>query len=298
MVRQEDVDNLFAKPGTARRHCMMVSACIVFDVAIYPLMIYFLFIDVPDFLKSPSGQEEKNMVLLIKLAAMCGFTFVVCMYQVILFDLFGQHCSRMRETFSPSKTVPSAPANMETERSDEWNHRQEEAGHGLPSPGHPDMIHEEATAMMLPGATSPSRMPVIEEDPYAAGATTVQVNFQRGGARAQSLNNIDERGKGQAFVQRFHSEDHVAGSRSSSSMVEPAATLDGRCHVCSNSADMASLTPLSDGHLVCTHCRPSKKGGASASCRSTAGKHHEKTVSFDRETVFTYIKQTPVQTPR
>ena len=28
--------------------------------------------------------------------AMCGFTFVVCMYQVILFDLFGQHCSRMR----------------------------------------------------------------------------------------------------------------------------------------------------------------------------------------------------------
>jgi len=51
MVRKEDVDNLFAKPGTARRHCMMVSACIVFDVAIYPLMIYFLFIDVPDFLK-------------------------------------------------------------------------------------------------------------------------------------------------------------------------------------------------------------------------------------------------------
>ena len=28
------------------------------------------------------------------------------------------------------------------------------------------------------------------------------------------------------------------------------------------------------------------------------GKSHEKTVSFDRETVFTYIKQTPVQTPR
>ena len=28
--------------------------------------------------------------------AMCGFTFVVCMYQVILFDLFGQHCLRMR----------------------------------------------------------------------------------------------------------------------------------------------------------------------------------------------------------
>jgi hypothetical protein len=33
---------------------MMVSACIVFDVAIYPLMIYFLFIDVPDFLKQGS----------------------------------------------------------------------------------------------------------------------------------------------------------------------------------------------------------------------------------------------------
>lgn len=31
---------------------MMVSACIVFDVAIYPLMIWFLFIDVPDFLRS------------------------------------------------------------------------------------------------------------------------------------------------------------------------------------------------------------------------------------------------------
>ena len=27
---------------------------------------------------------------------MCGLTFVACMYQVILFDLFGQHCSRMR----------------------------------------------------------------------------------------------------------------------------------------------------------------------------------------------------------
>lgn len=294
MVRKEDVDNLFAKPGTARRHCMMVSACIVFDVAIYPLMIYFLFIDVPDFLKSPSGQEEENMVLLIKLAAMCGFTFVVCMYQVILFDLFGQHCSRMREAFSPSKTVPSAPA--ETDRSDEWNHRHEEPGHGIQSPGHPD-LHEEATAMMLPGATSPSRMPVIEEDPYTAGATTVQVNFQRGGARAQSLNNIDERGKGQAFVQRFHSEDHAPGSRSSPSMVEPVATLDGRCHVCSNSADMASLTTLSCGHLVCMNCRPSKKGGACPSCRSTAGKH-QKSVSFDRETVFTYIKQTPVQTPR
>lgn len=235
------------------------------------------------------------MVLLIKLAAMCGFTFVVCMYQVILFDLFGQHCSRMREAFSPSKTVPSAPA--ETDRSDEWNHRHEEPGHGIQSPGHPD-LHEEATAMMLPGATSPSRMPVIEEDPYTAGATTVQVNFQRGGARAQSLNNIDERGKGQAFVQRFHSEDHAPGSRSSSSMVEPVATLDGRCHVCSNSADMASLTTLSCGHLVCMNCRPSKKGGACPSCRSTAGKHHEKSVSFDRETVFTYIKQTPVQTPR
>ncbi len=31
---------------------MMVSACVVFDVAIYPLMIWFLFIDVPDFLQS------------------------------------------------------------------------------------------------------------------------------------------------------------------------------------------------------------------------------------------------------
>ena len=33
-------------------------------------------------------------------------------------------------------------------------------------------------------------------------------------------------------------------------------------------------------------------------CWLQAGKSHEKTVSFDRETVFTYIKQTPVQTPR
>ena len=38
---------------------------------------------------------------------------------------------------------------------------------------------------------------------------------------------------------------------------------------------------------------------AGARAESTkAAKPHEKTVSFDRETVFTYIKQTPVQTPR
>lgn len=33
------------------RHCMMVSACIIFDIAIYPLMIWFLFIDIPEFLR-------------------------------------------------------------------------------------------------------------------------------------------------------------------------------------------------------------------------------------------------------
>ncbi|CAJ1376928.1 unnamed protein product, partial [Effrenium voratum] len=95
MVRQEDVDNLFAKPGTARRHCILLSACIIFDVTIYPLMIWFLFIDVPAFLQPPPQEEDERMFLFIKLGAVCGFTFVVCMYQVILFDLFGQHCSRM-----------------------------------------------------------------------------------------------------------------------------------------------------------------------------------------------------------
>lgn len=257
MVRQYDADNLFAKPGTARRHCMMVSACVVFDVAIYPLMIWFLFIDVPDFLQPPSGQEEERMVLFIKLAAMCGFTFVVCMYQVILFDLFGQHCTRMREAFSPSKSVSHDPVGMETEKDDEWNRRQEDPHslHGLP-PGHPAqpglLQHsrlEEDGAMMIPGAMPQNHMPVIEETPEA-GATMVQAiqpaHIQRHAARSQS-NILDERPK--------------AAVRSAS-----------------------SLEPLAD---VRAEAVPKK-----------AGKSHEKTVSFDRETVFTYIKQTPVQTPR
>ena len=35
---------------------MMVTACIVFDVTIYPLIIWFLFIDVPEFLQ-PGSQH-------------------------------------------------------------------------------------------------------------------------------------------------------------------------------------------------------------------------------------------------
>eukprot|EP00434_Breviolum_minutum_P024618 symbB.v1.2.021739.t1/scaffold1896.1/size96813/10 len=259
MVRQYDADNLFAKPGTARRHCMMVSACVVFDVAIYPLMIWFLFIDVPDFLRPPSNQEEERMVLFIKLAAMCGFTFVVCMYQVILFDLFGQHCLRMREAFSPSKSVSHEPVGTETEKDDEWNRRQEDPHslHGLPAghPAQPGLQHsrlEEDGAMMIPGVMPQNHMPVIEETPETV-ATMVQAiqpaHIQRHGARSQSkLNSLDEHQK--------------AAGRSASSSVEPVADV------------RAEAVP--------------KK----------AGKSHEKTVSFDRETVFTYIKQTPVQTPR
>eukprot|EP00438_Fugacium_kawagutii_P035418 Skav202008 [mRNA] locus=scaffold1829:92889:103669:- [translate_table: standard] len=192
MVRQEAVDSLFAKPGTARRHCMMVSACIVFDVAIYPLMIWFLFIDVPDFLKlGPKKAQIRKLQSCIVIAciseAMCGFTFVVCMYQVILFDLFGQHCTRM-----------------------------------------------------LPGGPGPSVSRC-----EMAGALVGWLSMQKPGEYVVSI-------------------------------------------FCCLIVEFPEQTPSfnqerSAGHSILS---------------AQAGKNHEKTVSFDRETVFTYIKQTPVQTPR
>ena len=68
----------------------------------------------------------------------------------------------------------------------------------------------------------------------------------------------------------------------------------------------AEAVPKKAGHLSTPHriipANPSRVYFFPASCVAVgmleAGKSHEKTVSFDRETVFTYIKQTPVQTPR
>eukprot|EP00439_Symbiodinium_sp_Y106_P061363 s1597_g9.t1 len=227
MVRQEDVDNLFAKPGTVRRHCLLLSACIVFDVTIYPLMIWFLFIDVPAFLQAPPREEDERMFLFIKLGAVCGFTFVVCMYQVILFDLFGQHCSRMRQALSMErKPVPQTRADAEGKHLEAWDTRPEDAA------GQPNLVESESV-LALPGALYPQHlgMPAIEEAPES---TVVQM------------------------VTPFQSQDTAA---------------------------RAPLQSLTDG------------GGGDENDRSgtkkSAAKPHEKTVSFDRETVFTYIKQTP-----
>ena len=46
----------------------MVSACIIFDVAIYPLMIWFLFIDVPDFLKQLGRANDMKRHEMTKVA--------------------------------------------------------------------------------------------------------------------------------------------------------------------------------------------------------------------------------------
>ncbi|CAJ1427933.1 unnamed protein product [Effrenium voratum] len=88
------------------------------------------------------------------------------------------------------------------------------------------------------------------------------------------------------------------GMRSLQSSDQTASAQDGRCFVCSISSGIASLATASCGHLVCSSCSTSKKGGACLNCKPNASKSNEKTVSFDRETVFTYIKQTPETTPR
>ncbi|CAE7661873.1 unnamed protein product [Symbiodinium pilosum] len=302
MVRQEDVDNLFAKPGTVRRHCLLLSACIVFDVTVYPLMIWFLFIDVPAFLQAPPREEDERMFLFIKLGAVCGFTFVVCMYQVILFDLFGQHCSRMRQALSMErKPVPQTRVDDAASKHFEaWDVRPDDAA-SLAGP-------PEDSVMALPGALYPQHlgMPSIEEAP---DGTVVQMvaPFQ---SRTMSRNPPgmagDERGRAHAVASRkYHSEGGDTAARALHSFVPEGGadalqgTLDGRCYVCSSSPGIVGLVSASCGHLVCNSCIvTTKKGSTCLSCKAAAGKSNEKTVSFDRETVFTYIKQTPVQTPR
>ncbi|CAE7219516.1 hypothetical protein AK812_SmicGene30570 [Symbiodinium microadriaticum] len=262
MVRQEDVDNLFAKPGTVRRHCLLLSACIVFDVTIYPLMIWFLFIDVPAFLQAPPREEDERMFLFIKLGAVCGFTFVVCMYQVILFDLFGQHCSRMRQALSmEQKPLPETRAeDAEGKHLEAWDTRPDD-GAGQPKLAESDSI------LALPGALYPQHlgMPAIEEAPES---TVVQmVTPFQSQSRTMSRNpSGDERGRvSAAAARKYHSEGQDTAAR-------------------------APLQSLTDGGSGDENDRSGTK--------KSAAKPHEKTVSFDRETVFTYIKQTPVQTPR
>ncbi|CAJ1363918.1 unnamed protein product [Effrenium voratum] len=266
MVRQEDVDNLFAKPGTARRHCILLSACIIFDVTIYPLMIWFLFIDVPAFLQPPPQEEDERMFLFIKLGAVCGFTFVVCMYQVILFDLFGQHCSRMRRPLE--KPVAVTEQDIGAKSYDE-RPRQDLAA---------SRAHLQDGDIALPGAIHQPRqtMPSIEEShDYPA----VHAVMSRANSHSRATMGSESRAP-TALLRKYHSED------------------DGRCFVCSISSGIASLATASCGHLVCSSCSTSKKGGACLNCKPNASKSNEKTVSFDRETVFTYIKQTPETTPR
>mmetsp|Transcript_9578 Transcript_9578/g.17792 ORF Transcript_9578/g.17792 Transcript_9578/m.17792 type:complete len:278 (+) Transcript_9578:51-884(+) len=277
MVRQEDVDSLFAKPGTARRHCFLLSACVVFDVTIYPLMIYVLFIDVPDFLQPPPGEEDERMFLFIKLGAVCGFTFVVCMYQVILFDLFGQHCSRMRQALSMERK-PVSTARVDDaagKHFDAWETRPEDVAGAQMQPN-----TEGDGVLVLPGALYPQHlgMPSIEETEVQPPVQQVAVSQARITSRGPSMIGEEQR-RVQATARKYHSEGPDTASLARPGMVEG---VDGQ--------QAAQESERMDNS--------SKKSSTCLSGKTVAGKSHEKTVSFDRETVFTYIKQTPVQTPR
>lgn len=95
MVRQADIDSLFAKPSDCGSHCFMCGACAIFDFTLYPMMIYVLFFDVPDFLQPPPGEEDARMFVVMKIGLLSAFTMVMCVYQVMFFDLAMQHCSRI-----------------------------------------------------------------------------------------------------------------------------------------------------------------------------------------------------------
>eukprot|EP00930_Biecheleria_cincta_P068449 TRINITY_DN5588_c0_g3_i1.p1 TRINITY_DN5588_c0_g3~~TRINITY_DN5588_c0_g3_i1.p1 ORF type:complete len:214 (+),score=36.31 TRINITY_DN5588_c0_g3_i1:65-706(+) len=107
MVRQADIDSLFAKQSDCGNHCLTCGACAIFDFTLYPMMIYVLFFNAPDFLQPPKKEEDARMFLFMKIGMLSAFTMVMCVYQIMFFDLAMQHCSRICRYLvgSPAKTA-------------------------------------------------------------------------------------------------------------------------------------------------------------------------------------------------
>eukprot|EP00930_Biecheleria_cincta_P043298 TRINITY_DN2974_c0_g1_i1.p1 TRINITY_DN2974_c0_g1~~TRINITY_DN2974_c0_g1_i1.p1 ORF type:complete len:234 (-),score=20.12 TRINITY_DN2974_c0_g1_i1:248-907(-) len=109
MVRQADIDSLFAKPSDTGTHCFICGACAIFDFTLYPVIVYLLFINVPDFLKGPDDEEGARMFIVLKIGLLSAFTMVMCIYQIMFFDLVGQHAGRIcRYLFYGSPKKPGA----------------------------------------------------------------------------------------------------------------------------------------------------------------------------------------------
>lgn len=107
MVSQSTIDSLFAKPSDCGTHCFACGACAIFDFTLYPLMIYALFFNVPDFLKPPPGEEDARMFLMIKIGVLSAFTMVMCVYQIMYLDLAMQHFSRICRWLFRSRAKPA-----------------------------------------------------------------------------------------------------------------------------------------------------------------------------------------------
>lgn len=115
MVRQADIDSLFAKPSDASNHLFICGACAIFDFTLYPMLIYVLFFNVPEFLQPPQGEEDARMFLVFKIGMLSAFTMVMCVYQIMFLDLAMQHCSRICRYLvgSPAKAAQSTEDKLE-----------------------------------------------------------------------------------------------------------------------------------------------------------------------------------------
>eukprot|EP00440_Ansanella_granifera_P049839 gb/GFBE01054015.1/.p1 GENE.gb/GFBE01054015.1/~~gb/GFBE01054015.1/.p1 ORF type:complete len:269 (+),score=45.98 gb/GFBE01054015.1/:1-807(+) len=268
MVRQEDVDSLFARSGDASKHTFLFAGCLVFDLTVYPLMIWILFIDVPEFLQPPESEEEARMFSFVKVGLVVGFSLIVCVYQLILFDLSRQHCTRMctKIFYRAKKQVPypemEGAANKPFEA---WDQRWDASG---TQPRLQPKELESGVAVATAKGGQPQRKGHLESVPEETEVNAVV---------AVPLAGVQTTGVG-----------HPLGTM-------PA--VDMRCGGCLRSlaAELSSgsVALAACGHVLCPSCSPSvRKGSVCPHCQPqatavvsqpVATKHKEKTVAISAQ---------------
>eukprot|EP00931_Biecheleriopsis_adriatica_P118432 TRINITY_DN93844_c0_g1_i1.p1 TRINITY_DN93844_c0_g1~~TRINITY_DN93844_c0_g1_i1.p1 ORF type:complete len:299 (-),score=25.95 TRINITY_DN93844_c0_g1_i1:51-947(-) len=260
MVSQEDRDNLFAQPSKAGLHVGMLMCCCLFDILVYPIMIWFLFIDIPAFLRAPPGEDSERVHLWLKIGIVSAFTMVICVYQMILCDLSRQHASRICGCVRRRRRAPPSPDldNLASQPIEAWDRRPEATQTAL------NPVEMEA-GITVTGA--PWYQPTPSHMSTTPSKSDGRLYSLDGQVAAQEALQTHLRQKPALRVETGKPEI-LHGDPRSPLTPGRLPNTDVCCHTCSSSLAEANKVFLAScGHYLCSRCSTGlAKGSACSRC--------------------------------